>query len=110
MKKEDLKLKLPLYSNKVELFIKGDVNDGDYISETNIIDLDRFEKIAPVLKKLSEHGSVMEVNDNSTVTQREIDMVIYYFPSLENYEVHTIEEISCWFLCEETSIRYEIEL
>ena len=110
MEIHDLKVKLPKYNDQVEMFIQADVNDGDYITETSFLTLKIFKEIMPVLKKLKKHGSIIEVNDKPTVTEKEIETVGCYFPSMDNEEIHTIESIECWLLSSSDGIRYEIEL
>ena len=107
--KTSIKLKAPVYDNRIELFIEGDYNDADYTTKTTIIDLDEFVRIRPILKKLRKHGTIIEVNDKPTVTDAEIEEVEQYFPYAEE-DVHTIETIEAWYLSRKDSIRYKITI
>ena len=118
MKKEDLKLITPTYQDTVEIFIEGDINDGDYVNNTNVLELEDFEHVLPILKKiLASEGNEWGHNWQDSfyleyLTEEEADLLfeLYLIPSGENDEVHTITEIKCWFLSKEDSIRYEIIL
>jgi hypothetical protein len=108
MKKEDLKLKLPVYEDNIQLSIETDVNDGDYINSTNILSLERFEKILPIIKKIEDRDdNNWEVKD-FYLTEEEIDLISQYIPTMDNEYVHTINYFEVFFLSKNDNIRYEV--
>ena len=114
MEIEGLKLKAPKYNNKIEIFIEGDVNDADYVSETSIVSIEEFRKILPVLKKIKNSKKSHNWEDKEDyLSDEEIDLIYELdicIPSGENYGPHTITEIQVWFCSKEDSIRYEVKL
>lgn len=111
---KDLKLKKPIYKDQVELYIQGDENDADYISETSTLSLEEFERVLPYLKKLKKNGGLIEDHSYSKVdlTEEEIEKVSEYFPRTVNddAQIHDITDIQAWFLNKADSIRYEIKI
>ena len=105
----------PTYTDNIELFVKGDYNDGDYVSETHFISIDEFELLLPIIRKVLNYdgecnwkGYDMDYNTDY-LTNEEINVLYKYIPSSTEYEVHTIEEIVAWYLCSD-AIRYEIKI
>ncbi len=97
----------PKYDNKIELFVKGDFNDGDYISNTEFISVEEFKLILPIIKKiLAYKGNHNWENAMEYLTEEENDMFFEYIPFCEGDSVHTITDISAWFLSKDDSIRY----
>ena len=66
------------YKNKVEIIIGGDENDGDYIYEHSVFNVDDFQNYVPVLKalyfnKVSNNGDVMTQEEYKYLKENNID-------------------------------------
>lgn len=99
----------PTYTDNVELFVKGDYNDGDYVSETEFISIDEFELLLPIIKKVLDFKDCDNWRRRGYLSNQEVNRLYKYIPSSAEYECHTIEEITAWYLCSD-GIRYELEI
>jgi hypothetical protein len=106
------KLVKPTYNNEIEVYINGDYNDADYSNETTEISIEEFEKLEPLFLKLKESiGGYNWKNREDIFTDEEIELLEDFIPyGEEDCDIHSIDEISCYFLSKEDSIKYEIEL
>ena len=85
--KENLKV-----SNKtlILLSVKADVNDGDYIRNTCIVEVEDYYKVAELFDKVNGDWR----NRGKLLSEDEIDFLYDYIPHMDNEEVHTIEDYS----------------
>jgi len=114
--KNKYNLTKPKYNDEIELFIEGDCNDADYSSITEIISIEEFEKIYPILLKIpkSDHNWLENYNEKDfdlpkCLNEEEYLLMCDYEPRFEDYSPHTLTEIKAWFLCSD-GFRYEIEI
>lgn len=72
--------------------------------------LKEFGDIFPILKKITKGEDYNWENKEEYLSEEEIDNISSYIPSGGDNGVHTIVEISAWFLSKSDSIRYKIKL
>lgn len=85
-------------STYIEIYVNADVNDGDYINETNTIDsLDEYKKLQEIAVKILNKGS-HNWDDKSYLTNEELDLISDFLPYMDNEEIHTIDAISFRFV------------
>lgn len=108
---EGVTIKRPIYEDNIELYIKADSNDADYISETNIISIKEFEEVLPILRKILNYKDWNNWEDNKKyLTDDEIMLVSDYIPYCEYGKCHSVEEIKIWYLCSDDSVRHEVKI
>ena len=85
--KEKLKV-----SNKTTILlnITADVNDGDYIRGTYIVEVEDYYKVVELFDKLNGDWQ----NREELLSDDEIDFLDDYIPYMDNEEVHIIEGYS----------------
>jgi len=81
-----------LSGQSILMTVKADVNDGDYISEQYELDAEDFKLLKPIIDKIRTAEN-HNWEDNSYLTDDEIEVFEEYVPWMDNEEVHTIEEI-----------------
>ena len=84
----------------IEIAIKADVNDADYINSTNRIDsIKDYLKLSEIDSKINLYkGRHNWENSSDYLNDDEIDEISEYLPYLDNEEIHTIESISFRFV------------
>lgn len=80
----------------IEMRIKADVNDADYINSTNRIDsLEEYLKLLEIANKIDSYSGRNNWEDcNKYLTKDERELISEYLPYMDNEEIHTIECIS----------------
>lgn len=109
---DGITIKRPEYEEQVELFINGDINDGDYVSSRENISIQTFEELLPIIRKILKRGNYNWQEKESYLTEDEIAFMSEYVSrggSNDDDEIHSIADIICWYLCSD-GIRYEIEI
>ena len=84
----------------IEIAIKADVNDADYINSTNRIDsIKDYLKLSEIASKINSYKARSNwENSSDYLTDDEIDEISEYLPYMDNEEIHTIESISFRFV------------
>ena len=84
----------------IEIAIKADVNDADYINSTNRIDsIQEYLELLDISNKIySYNGRHNWEKSSKYLTDNEIDAISEYLPYMDNEEIHTIESISFRFV------------
>jgi hypothetical protein len=109
MRINDLEFVAPEYKDEIELYIKGDTNDADYVSSTNNISLEEFGKILPVIKKIIGYKERHNwENVSKYLSSDEVILIEDYMPIIGEDTCHSIDDIKAWYLCANDSIRYEV--
>lgn len=104
--------------NQYLIVVRGDTNDGDYITKTTLLSEKKYEKIENVLVKVSDivanstagYNWANEYSDEKNepeeqyvktgkITQEELDMFSDYVPSGE-LGVHTVESVTVYTITE----------
>lgn len=80
----------------IEIKIKADVNDADYINSTNIINsVDKYLKLLDISNKIKSYkGSYNWENSHKYLSEEECELISNYIPYMDNEEIHTIKSIS----------------
>ena len=80
----------------IEIMIKADVNDADYINSTNIIDtVEEYLTLLDISNKIYSYDCRHNwENRGKYLTEEECGLISEYLPYMDNEEVHTIEGIS----------------
>ena len=111
MKKEDLILEKPVYNNEVEINIKGNYNEADYVETKNIVSLEEFETFLPIFNKIMNYkGRYNYQNIKEIISKEEIKLLDdkQLIPCRAYEPIHTVTRIHYWFLSKEDNIRYKI--
>lgn len=90
----------PTNDTYIKVFIKGDTNDADYISESSIIrSIEEYEQLTEILEKIDSYGYNHDwENRYDYLTEDEISFMQDYVPCLNDNDVHTITETSFTFV------------
>jgi hypothetical protein len=111
-----IKITRPVYDGKVEILVKADVNDADYIRKTEYMSIDEFATLLPIIKKLMNYtGSKYNgyghnwQHAHKYLTEEEVELFSEYLPYMDNEEVHTIEAVDVWYRSPD-GIRYDVAI
>lgn len=78
----------------IEITVEADINDADYISETNRIStLSKYKKLVDIANKLGSNNYNW-FNNSKLLNEKEIEIFERFVPYLDNEEVHTIESVN----------------
>ena len=101
---------------KKYLIIKADMNDGDYVSEKNLVSDEQLKELMPIIKAIKackeDHnwpnydGADKDFKElyEGILTDRQIDLMMYYTPSGGDGGIHTIESIELLEVSKETKL------
>lgn len=79
----------------LHIFVEGDVNDADYISETTDISHLSKEQVKKLYEKLNDYNPREGYDeDDESDFDEEIGEFYDYLPSMDNQELHTITEVT----------------
>lgn len=78
----------------IEIMVKGDVNDADYIRKTSRFNsLEEYIKVEEIFDKVLTSGD-HNWKDTDYLSEEELELIEDYIPWLDNEEVHTIEDVN----------------
>jgi len=104
-------------SDHYELFVEGDVNDGDYVSKTTQISKEQFadDYLLYFISYISTwcgnrwdpRGKFNETKEWNDLFEDD-DLSCDYLPSLSEHEIHTVTEVRLEFVS--NGRRYPVEI
>lgn len=110
------------YNNEYEIFVDGDLNDGDCITTKTVLTKEEFEDVLPLLKRLIEVGLKEDYNTYGNFSNDEAHWCSKEeFETLSEYieipsdtqlgcNCHTIYTVEIFFLSKEDGYRYQVLL
>lgn len=81
--------------SRIEIYVEADINDGDYINESTIVNsIQLYKNLKDIAFKIKNYGRHNWRNREDYLTEEEEELFSDYVPYLDNENVHTIEDIS----------------
>ena len=79
----------------IEIRIKADVNDADYINSTNKVDsIQEYMALSAIACKIDSYtGRHNWENSYKYLSEEECELISKYLPYMDNEEIHTIDGI-----------------